>query len=85
MTVPTPVDQANRPDMTPLVKASETVAAFAATRKPCFLHTFVLISLRLNNERNISKGLFRNSRCFDKVISYRGIKNQTALALIQQN
>lgn len=26
VTVPTPVDQANRPDMTPLVKASETVA-----------------------------------------------------------
>jgi UDP-N-acetyl-D-galactosamine dehydrogenase len=25
VTVPTPVDQANRPDMTPLVKASETV------------------------------------------------------------
>jgi UDP-N-acetyl-D-galactosamine dehydrogenase len=27
VTVPTPVDRANRPDMTPLVKASETVAA----------------------------------------------------------
>lgn len=26
VTVPTPVDQANRPDMTPLIKASETVA-----------------------------------------------------------
>lgn len=25
VTVPTPVDQANRPDMTPLIKASETV------------------------------------------------------------
>jgi len=28
VTVPTPVDQANRPDMTPLVKASETVGRF---------------------------------------------------------
>ncbi|KDP84464.1 Vi polysaccharide biosynthesis protein VipA/TviB [Cupriavidus sp. SK-3] len=28
VTVPTPVDQANRPDMTPLVKASETVGKF---------------------------------------------------------
>ena len=28
VTVPTPVDQANRPDLTPLVKASETVGKF---------------------------------------------------------
>jgi UDP-N-acetyl-D-glucosamine/UDP-N-acetyl-D-galactosamine dehydrogenase len=28
VTVPTPVDKANRPDLTPLVKASETVARF---------------------------------------------------------
>ena len=27
VTVPTPVDQANRPDMTPLIKASQTVGA----------------------------------------------------------
>ena len=28
VTVPTPVDKANRPDLTPLVKASETVGKF---------------------------------------------------------
>jgi UDP-N-acetyl-D-galactosamine dehydrogenase len=32
VTVPTPVDQANRPDMTPLVKASETVGRPSSTR-----------------------------------------------------
>jgi UDP-N-acetyl-D-galactosamine dehydrogenase len=31
VTVPTPVDQANRPDMTPLVKASETVGKVLTT------------------------------------------------------
>jgi UDP-N-acetyl-D-glucosamine/UDP-N-acetyl-D-galactosamine dehydrogenase len=31
VTVPTPVDRANRPDMTPLVKASETVGAVLKT------------------------------------------------------
>ncbi len=31
VTVPTPVDQANRPDMTPLVKASETVSKVLKT------------------------------------------------------
>jgi len=31
VTVPTPVDQANRPDMTPLVKASETVGKMLKT------------------------------------------------------
>jgi UDP-N-acetyl-D-galactosamine dehydrogenase len=31
VTVPTPVDQANRPDMTPLIKASETVGSVLKT------------------------------------------------------
>lgn len=35
VTVPTPVDQANRPDMTPLVKASETVGRALATLGAC--------------------------------------------------
>lgn len=47
VTVPTPVDQANRPDMTPLVKASETVGnmSFVGPR-PALFNQDDLIALR---------------------------------------